>query len=749
MQFIKAFFLLIFFGSSFQSPDPQSVWRNGDISIGLHENTLLVSQGPDKKIEISAFAFNFIEPDRILVESATADALILKLVFNKTDGFRADFPKELLLRIEQHNHTLHFSAQHAAFNHITIRMKDRNEHYFGLIEKLYPHNAKNPDLRGNTVDVDVYAEGSRDYAENYASAYSAFFMSSLGYGSFFDTFAKGRYQFAVNGVTEIYHQTDALDWRLFFGSSGDRIHEQYYEIIGRPKSVPIWACGPIFWRDQNSGSDEVLADIRQFTEMKIPLTACMVDRPYSDGSHSWSKMNFSEKFSQPEKWIKTINREYGMELLTWVAPMTFTDADFPGLLPGYKNYMDLTHPDALAEFERRLNSNQYSVGVKGHKMDRADENFPLTAQWHAPANESATRNKYVYLYAKVIHEFLSKAHGRDQFNYARAAFHRSQPFLSAIWGGDNRPNWAGMAGSQANAMRTGFQGFPMWGNDTGGYLGEGRIDESLYMRWLQWSAWNGMFEIKIDGAGGSGEDRPPWKYSGKLQEVFRAACEQRMQLLPYIYSCANTSYKNGVMMKPLAYVYPDDANTFSVWDEYIFGNAFLVAPVFEPGNQRDIYLPAGAWYDLKDPGKSFAGARTIRVEVPLNEMPVFIRENSIYVTGDIFRGNSRGWQGELGTGGELKIHVFPGPDGSNSEFAYVDYADNDKEKSMTLSNEGGAIGFDSEPLSVQSTVLVKCHGLPKRVLSNDRDVAVDFNAKSGIAVIRADANKAIQIKVLF
>ena len=75
--------------------------------------------------------------------------------------------------------------------------------------------------------------------------------------------------------------------------------------------------------------------------------------------------------------------------------------------------MDLTNPETLEEFERRLEENQYSVGVKGHKMDRADENFPVTARWKERISESETRNKYVYLYSRVINEFLSNAHGKD------------------------------------------------------------------------------------------------------------------------------------------------------------------------------------------------------------------------------------------------------------------------------------------------------------------------------------------------
>ena len=248
-------------------------------------------------VEIRSFAFNFIQPDSVLVETVAGDTVVLRLTFAESDGFHKNFPSRIFLTIAHVNNTFHFFATHTAFNHITINLKDQQEHYFGLLEKLYPQNSKNPDLRGNVVDVEVYSNAEQDYSENYASAYSAFYMSSKGYGSFFDTFAKGRYQFAINGMTQIYHQTGSLDWYIFCGKDGGEIHQEYFRITGRPKFVPIWACGPIFWRDQNNGGkDEILNDIKMFSDLKIPLTACWLDRPYSNGAHEWSKMDFSSMF---------------------------------------------------------------------------------------------------------------------------------------------------------------------------------------------------------------------------------------------------------------------------------------------------------------------------------------------------------------------------------------------------------------------------------------------------------------------
>ena len=196
---------------------------------------------------------------------------------------------------------------------------------------LFIHNnERNPDLRGKVVDVDVLGDANQ-YHENYASAWSAFYMSSNGYSSFFDSFAKGQYRFAINGTTELYHRTGKLDWYLFYGPTGDEILKSYYSLIGNPKYIPIWACGPIIWRDEDkNGKKDVLDDAQKMTDLKIPLTALMVDRPYSNGAHEWSKMDFNEKFSNPKEWIGELNNKYNLQFLTWVGPLTMADKNFPG-----------------------------------------------------------------------------------------------------------------------------------------------------------------------------------------------------------------------------------------------------------------------------------------------------------------------------------------------------------------------------------------------------------------------------------
>jgi alpha-glucosidase (family GH31 glycosyl hydrolase) len=40
---------------------------------------------------------------------------------------------------------------------------------------------------------------------------------------------------------------------------------------------------------------------------------------------------------------------------------------------------------------------------------------------------------------------------------------------------------------------------------------------------------------------------------------------------------------------------------------------------------REVYLPAGKWIDLWDQSKTYEGPKTIKVEVPLDRIPAFVR----------------------------------------------------------------------------------------------------------------------------
>lgn len=716
LKFVPALCLLATFARA-EAPAgaaPQVLVGDGDTQVTLEGGRVRIERSGAVLAEVRSFEFNFSAPTAVTAAAAADGTAVIHAIYPAKADYRDethDLPVDIL--VNRVSGGYRFTAHPDWATNTTVRLSDLDDHFFGILERLYPNNRRSPDLRGQVVDVEAVGSGSQ-YRENWSSVFSSFYMTAHGYASFFDTFAAGRYRLGVGGETELYHHTGSLDWYVFTGSNGDRILAGYYKVIGAPKALPLWSLGPTGWRDNDrGGSPQVLDDVRHLAELHMPFTSWWVDRPYSNGSEEWSKMDFNPRFADPAGWIGQLKGAYGLHVMTWVGPLMFADRDFPGVFPDPPGYLDLSNPDTVREWDRRISTLQYAVGIQGHKMDRADEWFPQTEPWADGTDVYSRRNKYLFLYSKVVSDALTAAWGADQFNFARAAVQRCQPYLSAVWGGDVRSTWDGLGSNLANSLRVGFMGFPVWGSDVGGYLG-GRIDEELYARWLEFGSWSGLFEIKLDDNDGRGPDRPPWVYSARLQAVFRDACERRMSLLPYLYSIVRTSDRHGAMMKPLAYVWPADAATYSIGDEYLLGPSFLVAPIVESGGRRDVYLPAGTWYDYYDPRKSYAGRRTIAVSEPLENIPVFVRGNSIYVTGTVPIGSGKAWKGAVEPG--LTLTATAGGVGERTYFELVDLFDHDVTKKIELERSQDAVTVSAPALGAPAEVLIRCDGVASETL---------------------------------
>ena len=85
-------------------------------------------------------------------------------------------------------------------------------------------------------------------------------------------------------------------------------------------------------------------------------------------------------------------------------------------------------------------------------------------------------------------------------------------------------------------------------------------------------------------------------------------------------------------MRPLALEYPDDPATLreEVKYEFLCGEAFLVAPVYQDEDVRDgIYLPAGTWIDYWTGERHRGPVRLHGYPAPLDRLPLFVKGGSI------------------------------------------------------------------------------------------------------------------------
>jgi alpha-glucosidase len=115
--------------------------------------------------------------------------------------------------------------------------------------------------------------------------------------------------------------------------------------------------------------------------------------------------------------------------------------------------------------------------------------------------------------------------------------------------------------------------------------------------------------------------------------------------------------------RPLLLEYPDDPATYERDDEFLFGSDLLVAPALrEPATERDVYLPAGDWYDFWT-GKRYDGGKGMKVPLTLDKIPVFVRGGAF-----VFRQPVVQHTGQM-SGQPLIVDVYPA---ARSEASYYE-----------------------------------------------------------------------------
>jgi alpha-glucosidase (family GH31 glycosyl hydrolase) len=127
----------------------------------------------------------------------------------------------------------------------------------------------------------------------------------------------------------------------------------------------------------------------------------------------------------------------------------------------------------------------------------------------------------------------------------------------------------------------------------------------------------------------------------------------------------------------------------------MLGPDFLVAPMFKPRGSRDIYLPAGAWYDYWTDHR-FEGARWITYDAELETLPLFVRAGAVLPMGpDLQYANERSWD-------PLSFEVYPGDSGETE----IEHSDDRRKLRLQLTlNERGVL-LEGGPLDYAAEVHV-------------------------------------------
>ena len=87
--------------------------------------------------------------------------------------------------------------------------------------------------------------------------------------------------------------------------------------------------------------------------------------------------------------------------------------------------------------------------------------------------------------------------------------------------------------------------------------------------------------------------------------------------------------------------FPADKKVETINDQFMCGKSLLVNPVYHfKDRSRNLYLPAGTnWYDFYS-DKIYTGGQTINATAPISNIPVFVKEGSMIVTGPVMQYSS-------------------------------------------------------------------------------------------------------------
>ena len=490
-----------------------------------------------------------------------------------------------------------------------------------------------------------------------------FFMSSEGYGIFFDNTYKTEYDFGVE--SDQYYSFSApggeMMYYFIYGPTLKQQISRYTELTGKPILPPSWAFGFAQCRGMLTNetlSREIAAGYRQ---RQIPC-----DIIYQDIGWTQHLQDFEwrdDRYDNPEKMLSDLEAD-GFKVIVSQDPVisqankrqwqeadslgyfttdvrTGESYDMPWPWGGNCGVVDFTNPD-VADWWGEYQQKALDAGVRGFWTDMGEpawsneESTDRLFQQHYLGMHDEIHNVYGHTWDQVVTEQFNKHNPNTRvFQMTRAAFAGMQRFTFG-WSGDAgngndvTDGWDQLAAQIPLMMSSGMGLIPFWSCDISGYCGD--IDDyeamsELYVRWLQFGAFNPLSRIHHEGNNAV----EPWLFGAEAEAISKKAIELKYQLFPYIYSYSRQAYDTGLpLVRALVLEYPNDEETFNLNSQFLFGEELLVAPVVEEGAAiKRVYLPKGTWFDFNQPRDRYEGEQWIDYPVELETIPLFVKQGSI------------------------------------------------------------------------------------------------------------------------
>jgi alpha-D-xyloside xylohydrolase len=559
-----------------------------------------------------------------------------------------------------------------------------DEHLFGLGEKFTPLDKKGQRIVSWTQDA--FGSTSERSHKNVP-----FLWSTRGFGLLIDSTARITWELGTVSCQSgtITAEDDSFEAYILYGPTPAEILRHYADLTGHAPVPPKWTFG--LWVSsggtyRDRPSIEKLVD--ELEKNDVPADVVHIDPWWMRWRHYCDFRWDETSFPRPQEMIEDIHRR-GLKVCLWEHPYISVESDLfgPGAAKGYfvkrpdgdpyvidyglslaprpdgpvrsptpENswnarvaIIDLTD-HAAREWFKDLHWPLLRMGVDVFKTDFG-EDIPEDAFFSNGETGRTMHNLYPLLYNKAVFEVTGEEKGAG-IVWSRSGTAGSQRY-PVCWSGDPAADFDSLACTIRGGISAGMSGIPFWSNDIGGY--RGTPGEELYIRWAQFGLLCSHSRMHGDSP------REPWQFGARALKIVREFIKLRYRLIPYIYSCSHEASETGLpVLRGLPITFPDDPNVYDKDLEFMLGPWFLVAPAFERSDVRNAYIPGGTWFNYWN-GTRVEGPRTLRADLPLETIPLFIREGAIIPMA------AQSMRVPAGPEGGLTLEVCPG---GRSEYAF-------------------------------------------------------------------------------
>lgn len=540
---------------------------------------------------------------------------------------------------------------------------------------------------------------------------------------------------------------DMIDYYFIASENIDGVISGYRTLTGKAPVMPKWAMG--FWqsREKYNTSDQVLSVLSEYRRRQIPIDNIVIDWLHWP-QDSWGSHEFDpERFPNPKQMIDSIHQMGGRVMISvwpkfyattehfkefdsrgWMYRQAITDSIRDWVGPGYLgSFYDAYQPEARKLFWSQMRDHYYPLGIDAWWMDASEPNvrdcvdIKYRKDLCGPtALGPSTKyfNAYALMNAEAIYDGQRSTTPPDRrvFLLTRSGFAGQQRYSTATWSGDIATRWEDMKAQISAGLNFSISGIPFWTMDIGGFCVENRYvaAQKLYdktgqenddlkewrelnTRWYQFGAFCPLYRA-----------HGQWPY----REIYNIAPDNhpayesmvyytrlRYSLMPYLYSLnGQVHFNDYTIMRPLVMDFNADVITRDISDQFMFGQALMVAPVTDYlARSRSVYFPQGEiWYDFYTDTRLPSG-KTIQVDAPYNRIPLFARGGSILPFGPDIQ-----WS-DQSPADIITLYVYAGKDGKfslyedennnynyeNGAYSTIDFTWNDAESRLSISDRNG------------------------------------------------------------